>query len=339
MQGAHSRRARASARLAAVIAAVGLLALARATTAQAMPAGTVTMTPSGQSMNVGDSLLLNIELSAASNVNDVAFRITYDPSVVAVTDYDNAAAGVQILPGWFPGTDLNYQTEGAVITNAVSPAGQVNYEYQLSGASEVSGDGTVATVQFVALADGNANIQWSWVQLKDGSGMPITPALGDPTTVVVGGPVPTSTPTSTATVTPTPTDTPPATSTPTPTPSPAASSTGTATATTRTPTSTPSAAATATPRVTVIANSNVGTATPAPAKPPASGVEPAASGKAGRLPSTGNNGGGQRWWKWTFFAGALMMAGAGWFFTFAVHAGREEVVLTDRFDRLRRRRL
>jgi hypothetical protein len=33
-----------------------------------------------------------------------------------------------------------------------------------------------------------------------------------------------------------------------------------------------------------------------------------------------------------------MLALAGWFFTFALHTGDKEVVLTDRWDRRRRRR-
>jgi hypothetical protein len=43
-------------------------------------------------------------------------------------------------------------------------------------------------------------------------------------------------------------------------------------------------------------------------------------------------------WKWTFFAAALMLAFAGWFFTFAVHYGDRDVVLVDRFDAMRRKR-
>lgn len=325
MQGLHRLRARVPARLIVVVVAVCVLALGRASTAQAIPAGTVSMTPASQSLSVGQSVLVNVDVSNSTNINDVALRITYNPAVVSVTDYDNVAAGVQILPGWFPGTDLNYQTEGSVITNSVNPAGQINYEYQLSGSAVVSGGGTVATIQFQALANGNADVQWSWVQIKDGSGTPSTPTLGDPAIIVVGGAVPTLTPTSAGTATPIPTSTPQITAT----------STGTATAT-RTPSATTTAAATATPRITVVANSN--SATPAVGKPPASGVEPAATGKAGGLPSAGNNGGGTQWWKWTFFAGAMMLAVAGWFFTFALHAGDREVVLTDRFDRRRRRR-
>jgi hypothetical protein len=76
--------------------------------------------------------------------------------------------------------------------------------------------------------------------------------------------------------------------------------------------------------------------TPQRAAPPQSAIEPAA--KPPGLPSAGNDGPGIPWWKWTFFAGALMLAGAGWFFTFAVHTGNREPILMDRHDRRRRRR-
>jgi hypothetical protein len=341
MQGAHLLRARVPARLIATLAVAGVLLAARAPSAHAIPSATVSMSPSSQSLTVGDNLLVVVSISNAASINDVALRITYDPSIVSVTDYDNGTGGTQILPGWYPGTDLNYQTEGVVLANSVSPAGQINYEYQLSNNDEVSGAGTIATIQFVALADGDADLQWSWVQVKDGAGDPSTPALGDPTIIVVGGAVPTSTPTSPATATPTRTPTPLATSTRTPTATATATATGSATpATTTTATVTPAAtstgAATATPRITVISNSNDPTA--AAAKPPASSIEPAASGKAGGLPSAGNDGARTQWWKWSFFGGAIMLALAGWFFTFAIHAGGKEVVLTDRFDRRRRRR-
>ncbi|HYM28157.1 MAG TPA: cohesin domain-containing protein [Steroidobacteraceae bacterium] len=331
------------ARLPVAIAAVCALLLVRTPSVQANPSATLSMSPSSQSLNVGQSVLVVVSASNATSVNDVAFRITYDPSIVAVTDSDNATPGTQILPGWFPGTDLNYQTEGAVLTNSVNPAGQINYEYQLNSGLEVSGGGTVATIQFIALANGNANIQWSWVQVKDGTATPSTPALGNPTIVVVGGAVPTATPTLSPTVTATPTSTPVAPSTATPqatatsTNTPVTTATGTPAATTTgTPAATTTAAPTATPRITVISNANQ--PTPALAAPPAGGVEPTASGKAGGLPSAGNDGATTQWWKWSFFGGALMLALAGWFFTFALHAGDREVVLTDRFDRRRRLR-
>ncbi len=342
MQGAHRLRARVPSRLIATLAVVGVLLIAHAPSAHAIPSATVAMSPSSQSMTVGDNMLVVVSISNAESVNDVALRITYDPTIVSVTDYDNGTAGTQILPGWYPGTDLNYQTEGVVLANSVSPAGQINYEYQLSNNVEVSGGGTVATIQFVALANGNADLQWSWVQVKDGSGNPSTPALGDPTIIVVGGAVPTSTPTVPATATATRTSTPIVTSTntPVPTDTPAATATGSATPTTTTVTVTPAAtttvAPTATPRITVISNSNNGTA--AAAQPPASAIETPSSGKTAGLPSAGNDGARTQWWKWSFFGGAIMLALAGWFFTFAIHAGDKEVVLTDRFDRRRRRR-
>ena len=115
----------------------------------------------------------------------------------------------------------------------------------------------------------------------------------------------------------------PATTTrsPSPVPTPPASSTPAATAT--------ASGATATPRVTVIDDSNKG-------KPPLSGVDPAA--KTPGLPSAGNNGPGIQWWRWIFFLAALMLAVAGWFFTFAIHYGDREPILVDRGDRRRRKR-
>jgi hypothetical protein len=81
--------------------------------------------------------------------------------------------------------------------------------------------------------------------------------------------------------------------------------------------------------VTVLDNSNKG-------NPPQSGVDPA--GKTPGLPSAGNSGPGIQWWRWIFFLAALMLAVAGWFFTFAIHYGDREPILVDRGDRRRRKR-
>ena len=86
--------------------------------------------------------------------------------------------------------------------------------------------------------------------------------------------------------------------------------------------------ATSTPRITVVSNSN---------DRPRNGVDPAQTGRANGLPDAGNDGPSIQWWRWTFFGGALMLAVAGWFFTFAVHYGDREVVLTDAWEARRRK--
>jgi hypothetical protein len=81
----------------------------------------------------------------------------------------------------------------------------------------------------------------------------------------------------------------------------------------------------------VIQNSN--------GEPPQAGVDPAQAERADGLPSAGIGGSGIAWWRWVFFLAALMFGIAGWFFTLAVYKGSKEVVLIDKGDRRRRRRI
>jgi hypothetical protein len=345
MQGRPSTRALGFARLlssgaACLLAAVALLP-SRATAA---PAGALSMNPTNTAIDVGDTVSITFDLSGGLDVHSVHIGVTYNASVLQAVDADAGASGVQVLPGPFPGDDL----VGVVLTNSVSGgpgSGIINYQYELDGAAEVSGDGTVATVQFVGIAPGNANLSWSTRQIRDANDVLTTPSASA-AIVVVGNvaPPPTDTPGPTDTPAPsvTPTLTPAAstTSSVTPTRTPTATP-GTATATktavpTKTPRSTSTPRATSTARITVLENSN---------QPRSSGgvggrtigVDPSQTDRANGLPDAGNNGPGVRWWKWTFFAAALMLALAGWFFTFAVHFGDRDVVLMDRFDARRRR--
>jgi hypothetical protein len=359
MQGAHTRRAWFVARLSLAGAVLSLLALANALsrplTASAAPGGTLAMNPNNTSINPGDDLSITFDVVGGVNVHRVLLTVTYNPVVVDVVDANSSAAGTQILPGAFPGTT----GVGNVLQNDAS-SGTITYEFTLNSASaQTNGSGTVATAQFHATGTGNANLQWSTIEFTDNGGVNSTPS-GSAATLAVGQPVPTNTPTDTPTETPTDTDTPTptetltptetstgtpspsATETPTPTDTPAGTSTATGSTTaTRTPSQTPAASSTAsvtktavptaTPRITVIADSNTG-------NPPRSGVDPAQSNRAQGLPSAGNNGPAIQWWRWMFFLGALMLAGAGWFFTFAIHYGDREPILVDRGDRRRKRR-
>jgi hypothetical protein len=212
----------------------------------------------------------------------------------------------------------------------------------LPGSEEDSGTGTVATAQFLALANGSADFAWQTTQLVNGSGVP-TAIGGTVATLLVGAASPTPGVTDTPTLTPTPTDTPvaPVTDTPAASPSVEATATGTAAATS---TSTPAATSTATvtpgtPTATATAKVTI-VGTPTKGLPPQSsgGVDPSQSDRAGGLPSAGSSRSGIAWWRWVFFVGALMFGIAGWFFTLAVYNGSKEVVILDRFDRRRRRR-
>jgi hypothetical protein len=332
MQGRRAR-ARGLARLSLAGAALCLLAfgLTFAQTAYAAPSGTVSMNPANSSLEVGETVNVTLDLGGI-DISEVHLGVTYNPSVVQVVDADSGTAGVQILPGPFPGDD----TAGDVLQNTVS-SGIINYQYALDGGDEVSGGGTVATVQFEAVANGNANLAWSVRTITDGNGATAN-AAGSAAILVVGSIPPTETPTPTSTTVA-------ATNTPNAATATATPAVGTATATrtatvtrtataTRTATGTPAAPpaseieATATPRITIISDSNAPTAR--------GGVDPSQTERAQGLPDAGLEGPGIQWWRWTFFGGALMLAVAGWFFTFALHYGDREVVLMDGWEARRK---
>lgn len=333
MQGRRAR-ARGLARLPFAGAALCAIAFALtfASVARAAPSGNVSMNPANTSLDVGDSVTMTLDLGGI-DINEVHLGVTYNPSVVQVVDADAGTAGVQVLPGPFPGDD----TTGQVLQNTVS-AGIINYQFALDGNDEVSGNGTVATVQFNAVANGNANLAWSVRTITDGNGATST-ASGSAAILVVGSTPPTATPAPTDT--PAPTNTAAATNTPPATSTPGGSATATRTPTatrtaTRTATSTPAlppasdVEPTSTPRITVISNSN--------ASPTArGGVDPSQPDRANGLPDAGNDGPAIQWWRWSFFGGALMLAVAGWFFTFAMHYGDREVVLMDGWEARRRK--
>jgi hypothetical protein len=349
MHGSHAGRARLVARLSLVGATLcllaGLSAVGATRFAEAAPSGTLSMSPGNSSINNGDDISITLDIVGGVNVHRVLLGVTFNPVVVQAADANPGAGGVQILSGAFPGTTV----VGNVLQNdANNTTGTITYEYTLTNPSgQSSGNGTVATVQFHAIAAGNANIQWTTGQFTDNASVSTASSSSTAAVLMVGQAVPTSTPTSTGTATssPTSTNTPAPTNTPVPgatdTNTPTVTDTPNATTPTRTPSPSPTppssstpvstntAGPTATPRVTVIQDSNK-------AKPPQSGVDPAA--KSPGLPSAGSSGPGIQWWRWIFFLAALMLAIAGWFFTFAIHYGDKEPILVDRGDRRRRRR-
>ncbi|MBI5289259.1 MAG: hypothetical protein HY873_09845 [Chloroflexi bacterium] len=337
MQGSQRTRTHATGR--ALLAGALLCLLAGTSlprTSEAAPSGQFTMSPSNVYLAVGDAVAITFIINTGTDIHEVYFQLSYDPAVVQLVDAQAGQPGVQVLQGPFPSSG----SAGTMLQNSVA-GGMITYQYALPGTDVDAGTGTVATAQFVALANGSANFQWQTLQLVDGNGVP-TSATGTEGTLLVGADTPTPGPTDTPTITPTFTDTPAAivTETPTATASstPAATETAAATSTaaasaTPSPATTSTVAATSTPKITVVQDSNQG-------KPPQSqlGVDPSQAERADGLPSAGSAGRGVAWWRWIFFLAALMFGVAGWFFTLAVYNGNKEVVLIDRFDKRRRRK-
>ncbi len=214
MQGAHLDRARVFARLAlsgatmALVAAAALPIAAAHATAQS---GTLSMVASTASPAVGDTISVTFNVSGGDHVHAVRLAVAYNASVLQVVDYDAGASGIQIAPGVFPGGD----SAGTVLQNSAS-GGVISYQYALAGANETAGSGTVATVQFQAIANGNAGLTWNTAQIID-AGSSAVSVNNSAATIVVGGvaAAATNTVAPIASGTPAATDTPAATSTPT----------------------------------------------------------------------------------------------------------------------------
>jgi hypothetical protein len=337
MQGTHIRRladARARLSLAAAAAAFLLAVAAPLPHAAAAPSANLAMNPPAASLAPGETLAVTVDLGGI-DIHGIRLIIGYDPAVVEVIDADASASGTQILPGPFPGTD----SEGRVLRNSAG-AGTIDYEYALDGTDAVDGNGTVATVRFVAVANGSAALTWLGRAVTGAGGATITPTGATANIVVGANVVIADTPTATVEETSLPSATPTQTAAATSTSTPAGTATAQASATasrTATTTATPAGTASATPTVQITVLDNTNRATPTPVQPLGS-VDPSQTERARGLPGAGNDGPGIAWWRWTFFLAALMLGFAGWFFTFAVHVGDRDVVLTDRRDIFQRRR-
>ena len=334
MPGAQCVRRVVPARLLALAAALALCASLAAPlpTAHAAASGTLSMSPASASISVGQTISVTLDISGAADLHEADLYVLYNPGVVQVVDADSGTSGVQILPGPFP-------VGGAVTANAAA-GGTIQYSYTLPASVSASGSGTLATVQFLAVGNGDAALGWGAVSLVDAAFAQSTPQ-GSAATLVVGGvaPTATSTPTTAATNTVTATSTMSATSTATPGASATSISTTSATAT-RTASATATVGASVTPRPSSTPHLTALRIDGTPTRTISQklGVDGAGTKPQSTLPSAGNAGPGVQWWRWTFFGAALMLGVAGWFFTFALHHSDRDVVLLDRHDRRRRRR-
>jgi len=246
MQGTRSSRRRLGAGFLLVACALCVFAslATPAGRAEASASGTLVLNGPDTAPAAGDTFAVTLDLNGAAGVHKVGGYVLYNPNVVQVVDADPGTSGTQVLPGPFPG--------GGSVTANSAAGGSIQYEYTLAGSEEASGSGTIATVQFRALRNGDAGLQWGTVQVVDGGG-----TAGALSTVAASVNVGGST-TAAATDTPSANDTPPSTSTPiaTDTASPTAAATGTSSSTatgvpSTSPTSTRTATVTRTPGATV----------------------------------------------------------------------------------------
>jgi LysM repeat protein len=211
---------------------LALLALSLPLPASAQGGAVLRLQPNPASVAVGGTTAVQVIVENVTSLGGVEILLTFDPALLQVVDADAGAAGVQVTPGPF-------LTGGSVVTNTAELAdGHVHFSY---GGANASGNGVIATVNFLGVAAGTSALTFGgWNLLNTGAAIIATTVQNGQ--VVVSAATDTPTPTNTPTVTNTPTATGTPTGTPTSTNTPTNTPTGTLTPTrTATPTATASA--------------------------------------------------------------------------------------------------
>jgi len=186
------------------------LVLAFLPASTALAQGTIVLVnPPSQSVEVNQTVSVDIKVETVTNLYGVDVRLTFDAAKLEAQDSDgNTGNGVQIAPGNFLDP-----AQGFLAQNTVNnTTGQVQYVFALMApAAAVSGSGTVARITFKGKAAGAATITLNSVTLSNDQAQPIAATLmnGSITVVPAGSPTATPVPTGTPVVTPVPTPTTP----------------------------------------------------------------------------------------------------------------------------------
>jgi len=230
----------------------------------------VRISPASTSVEVGDTVTVDVYIQNIVNLYGGDVRLTFDASKLEVQDFIAWQTGVQMQPGSVP------QPDNVVKNLADNSAGTIWYAAnQLNPTPPFTGSGMMCRITFKGKSSGTSPIHFTYELFgtKEGATIPVTLQDGQ-ITVTLGGEE-TETPTATATATETPTATATATETTTPTATATETATPTATATeTATPTATETSTPTATP------GTPTATATATPVTPTATPGTPTATATA-----------------------------------------------------------
>ncbi len=124
------------------------------------------ISPPTQTVNVGSTFTVDVDVSSMTDLYAVEFGLSFDPTIVQCDSFTKDTNFIGSTIGFDPTID---NTAGTVSGFSVSKM----------GASGVSGSGTLATLQFTTLASGTSTISFSNVQLLDSTTAQITPTITD----------------------------------------------------------------------------------------------------------------------------------------------------------------
>ena len=131
----------------------------------------VVVSPESQDVPQGATTTVDLRIEGVSDLYGASVRLSFDPTVLQVVDYDPANSGVQIEPGSFPDAGQGY-----VATNSVNnTTGEINYAVTLlNPAPPVSGDGLLARIAFQGVSQGTSPVDFTSVLLSDEASQPIS---------------------------------------------------------------------------------------------------------------------------------------------------------------------
>ncbi len=134
-------------------------------------APTVSLSPVVSTVNVGDTVNVNIRVDGVSDLYAAEIHFGFDAARLQALDDDGGQPGIQILPGsLFPHTRPSYVVQNI----ADNSAGTADFAMTLlAPAAAVSGSGTLATIRFAARMAGQANLNWVSVKMTDRNGATI----------------------------------------------------------------------------------------------------------------------------------------------------------------------
>ena len=152
------------------------------TTTTTIPYSHVYVDPVRQTADVGDTVIVKIEVSDVTDLYVFQFDITFDPTVLEA---------VSISEGDFLSSHGTTTGLAGTIDNTLGTI--TGTTCALTGATGATGSGTLATITFNALADGTSNIVLSNVVLSNSSASEIPSTSEDGSVTVVTGIITTTT--------------------------------------------------------------------------------------------------------------------------------------------------
>ena len=175
-------------RWSSVILILSLLFMLLPTTVGAADSAVIRFVPSSTSVQVGDTVNVDIEIDNVSDLYGMEVHVTFDAARLQVLDDDPSASGTQILPGsLFPKSDPSF----IAVNEADNTAGTVDFAVTLLAPEPpISNGGVLATIRFAARTEGTAQLGWSSTLLADSHGQAIAHTTVDQAITISQPPTP-----------------------------------------------------------------------------------------------------------------------------------------------------